>query len=137
MMPMIAAQGRTTKAMLPRARALLARVGLNDLADRHPNALSGGQAQRVAIARSLALDPPLVLADEPTGNLDTKTSDQIFEVLREFNRALGVAFVVVTHDPRLAARCDRTINLVDGVIVSDVRAPAGGPPSSRPASPLG
>jgi lipoprotein-releasing system ATP-binding protein len=110
--------------MLPRARALLARVGLEALADRRPNALSGGQAQRVAIARSLALDAPLVLADEPTGNLDTKTSDQIFEVLREFNRELGVAFVVVTHDPRLAARCDRTINLVDGVIVSDVRAPA-------------
>jgi lipoprotein-releasing system ATP-binding protein len=125
MMPMIAAQGRTTKDMLPRARALLARVGLEALADRRPNALSGGQAQRVAIARSLALDAPLVLADEPTGNLDTKTSDQIFEVLREFNRALGVAFVVVTHDPRLAARCDRTINLVDGVIVSDVRTPAG------------
>jgi lipoprotein-releasing system ATP-binding protein len=124
MMPMIAAQGRTTKDMLPRARALLARVGLEALADRRPNALSGGQAQRVAIARSLALDAPLVLADEPTGNLDTKTSDQIFEVLREFNRELGVAFVVVTHDPRLAARCDRTINLVDGVIVSDVRAPA-------------
>jgi lipoprotein-releasing system ATP-binding protein len=124
MMPMIAAKGRTTKEMLPRARALLARVGLDALADRRPNALSGGQAQRVAIARSLALDAPLVLADEPTGNLDTKTSDQIFEVLREFNRELGVAFVVVTHDPRLAARCDRTINLVDGLIVSDVRAPA-------------
>ncbi|MFO0629522.1 MAG: ABC transporter ATP-binding protein [Polyangiales bacterium] len=125
MMPMIAARGRTAKDMAPRAQAQLARVGLAELAERRPNALSGGQAQRVAIARALALDPPLVLADEPTGNLDTRTSDQIFEVLRAFNRALGVAFLVVTHDPRLAARCDRTITLVDGAIVSDLRAPPG------------
>jgi lipoprotein-releasing system ATP-binding protein len=124
MMPMIAARGRTADDMRPRAVQLLDRVGLQGRADALPSELSGGQQQRVAIARALALGPPLVLADEPTGNLDTKTSDQIFEVLREFNRELGVAFVVVTHDPRLAARCDRTINLVDGVIVSDVRAPA-------------
>jgi len=121
MMPMIAATGRTSKEMLPRARRLLERVGLGERAAARPNALSGGQQQRVAIARALALDPPLVLADEPTGNLDTKTADQIFEVMREFNRELGVAFLIVTHDPRLAARCDRTIDLVDGRIVSDQR----------------
>ena len=121
MMPMIAAAGRTAKEMVPRARALLERVGLGAKAGARPNALSGGQQQRVAIARSLALDPPLVLADEPTGNLDTRTADQIFEVMREFNRELGVAFLIVTHDPRLAARCDRTIDLVDGRIVSDRR----------------
>ncbi|MBK8697269.1 MAG: ABC transporter ATP-binding protein [Deltaproteobacteria bacterium] len=121
MMPMIAATGRTSKEMVPRARRLLERVGLGEKAGARPNALSGGQQQRVAIARALALDPPLVLADEPTGNLDTKTADQIFEVMREFNRELGVAFLIVTHDPRLATRCDRTIDLVDGRIVSDQR----------------
>jgi len=121
MMPMIAATGRTSKEMVPRARKLLERVGLGERAGARPNALSGGQQQRVAIARALALDPPLVLADEPTGNLDTKTADQIFEVMREFNRELGVAFLIVTHDPRLATRCDRTIDLVDGRIVSDRR----------------
>jgi lipoprotein-releasing system ATP-binding protein len=119
MMPMIAAAGRSSKEMVPRARRLLERVGLGAKVDARPNALSGGQQQRVAIARALALEPPLVLADEPTGNLDTKTADQIFEVMREFNRELGVAFLIVTHDPRLAARCDRTIDLVDGRIVSD------------------
>jgi lipoprotein-releasing system ATP-binding protein len=121
MMPMIAAEGRTAKAMVPRARKLLERVGLGEKADARPSELSGGQQQRVAIARALALEPPLVLADEPTGNLDTKTADQIFEVMREFNRELGVAFLLVTHDPRLALRCDRTIELVDGRVVSDQR----------------
>ena len=121
MMPMIAAEGRTAKAMVPRAHKLLERVGLGEKADARPSELSGGQQQRVAIARALALEPPLVLADEPTGNLDTQTSDQVVGVLREFNRALGVAFLLVTHDPRLAARCDRTIELVDGRVVSDRR----------------
>ena len=124
MMPMVAARGRTAADMRPRAVALLARVGLADKADAPPAELSGGQQQRVAIARALALEPPLVLADEPTGNLDTKTADQIFGVMREFNRELGVAFLIVTHDPRLAARCDRTIDLVDGRIVSDRRQTA-------------
>ncbi len=124
MMPMIAAAGRTSEEMRSRALALLGRVGLAARADARPGELSGGQQQRVAIARALALEPPLVLADEPTGNLDTKTADQIFGVLREFNRELGVAFLIVTHDPRLAARCDRTIDLVDGLIVSDRRHPA-------------
>ncbi len=124
MMPMIAERGRTSKEMHPRAVRLLERVGIAAKADARPAELSGGQQQRVAIARALALDPPLVLADEPTGNLDTKTADQIFEVLREFNRELGVAFLIVTHDPRLAARCDRTLTLVDGRIVSDVRIAA-------------
>jgi len=122
MMPMIAARGRIAAGMRARALDLLARVGLAERADARPTELSGGQQQRVAIARALALGAPLILADEPTGNLDTKTADQIFTVLREFNQELGVAFLIVTHDPRLAARCDRTIELVDGVIVSDHRA---------------
>jgi lipoprotein-releasing system ATP-binding protein len=75
--------------------------------------------QRVAIARALALKPKLILADEPTGNLDTKTADEIFSLLREFNRDHGSACLIVTHDPRLAQRCDRIIHLVDGQIAPE------------------
>jgi lipoprotein-releasing system ATP-binding protein len=124
MMPMIAAEGRVTAAMRPKAVALLTRVSLGARADARPSELSGGQQQRVAIARALAMEAPLVLADEPTGNLDTQSADEVFGVLREFNRELGVAFVIVTHDPRLAARCDRRVELVDGKVVSDVTRPA-------------
>ena len=73
----------------------------------------------MAIARALAMAPRLVLADEPTGNLDTASADEIFALLRRFNREAGITFLVVTHDPRLAARCDRIVELVDGRIVSD------------------
>ena len=124
MMPMIAAEGRVTAAMRPKAVALLTRVSLGARADARPSELSGGQQQRVAIARALAMEAPLVLADEPTGNLDTQSADEVFGVLREFNRELGVAFVIVTHDPRLAARCDRRVELVDGRVVSDETRPA-------------
>ncbi len=75
--------------------------------------------QRVAIARSLVRSPRLVLADEPTGNLDTRSSDSVFELMRYFNREQGTAFLVVTHDPRLAARCDRIMELVDGRVAGD------------------
>ncbi len=123
MMPLLAAKGRRTRAMDTQARALLERVGLSQQMDSLPSQMSGGQQQRVAIARALVMDPPLVLADEPTGNLDTKTADEVFALLREFNVERGVAFLMVTHDPRLAARCDRTIELVDGRIVSDHATP--------------
>lgn len=102
-----------------RAAALLDAVGLKDAYDKKPGALSGGMQQRVAIARALMRSPRLVLADEPTGNLDTHSSDGIFELLRRFNREQGTAFMVVTHDPRLAARCDRIIELVDGRVAGD------------------
>ena len=84
--------------------------------------MSGGQQQRVAIARALARRPPLVLADEPTGNLDTASADEVFELMRRFNRELRTTFLVVTHDSRIAARCDRVIEIVDGRIRSDRRA---------------
>ena len=86
--------------------------------DFKPAKLSGGQQQRVAIARALAADPPLVLADEPTGNLDTAAADDIFKLLREVNRESGTTFLIVTHDPRLAERCSRVVELVDGRIIS-------------------
>ncbi|HNH89728.1 MAG TPA: ABC transporter ATP-binding protein [Thiobacillaceae bacterium] len=116
MMPILIEAGRPGKAMRDRARWLLGKVGLGDAVDKRPSALSGGMQQRVAIARALAMNPPLVLADEPTGNLDSHTADDIFALMREFNREEGAAFLVVTHDPRLAARCDRRVELMDGQI---------------------
>jgi len=121
MMPLLVERNREDPAMRDRARMLLGRVGLAGHERKRPSQLSGGQQQRVAIARALAMEPPLVLADEPTGNLDTKSADGIFELLREVNRDSRTAFLVVTHDPRLAARCDHAIELVDGRIVSPVR----------------
>ncbi len=118
MMPTLIDQGRANRAMRERARWLLGKVGLADAIDKKPSALSGGMQQRVAIARSLAMNPPLVLADEPTGNLDSHTADDIFVLLREFNREEGSAFLIVTHDARLAAGCDRSIELMDGQILA-------------------
>jgi lipoprotein-releasing system ATP-binding protein len=119
MMPLLVDRGRPDTAMRQRAAELLAEVGLADRQDYLTSRLSGGQQQRVAIARSLAMNPSLVLADEPTGNLDTHTADDIFALLREVNVREQTTFLIVTHDPRLAARCDRIIELVDGSIVSD------------------
>jgi lipoprotein-releasing system ATP-binding protein len=116
MMPTLIDRGRYDGAMRGRARWLLQRVGLGDAVDKKPSALSGGMQQRVAIARALAMNPPLVLADEPTGNLDSHTADETFTLLREFNRDEGTAFLIVTHDPRLAGRCARTVGLMDGQI---------------------
>ena len=104
------------------ALQLLASVGLKGAESKKPAELSGGMQQRVAIARALAVKPALVLADEPTGNLDTKTADDIFVMLRAFNHDFGTAFLVVTHDARLAATCDRRVVLADGKIVSDERS---------------
>ena len=119
LMPLMLAQGRPDKAAKQRARELLAAVGLEKFADSRPNQLSGGQQQRVAIARALITEPALLLADEPTGNLDTRTATEVFELFRRFNRERGCAVLLVTHDPRLSSTCDRTIDLVDGRIVSD------------------
>jgi lipoprotein-releasing system ATP-binding protein len=118
-LPGLNALGPVTRERRESARELLRAVGLGDRLDHPPGKLSGGQQQRVAIARALSLAPPLVLADEPTGNLDTHAADDIFALLRRFNEERGVAFLIVTHDPRLARRCDRIIELVDGTIASD------------------
>ena len=119
MLPGLMRDGIHTAEHRRNATELLTAVGLGDALHKRPNELSGGMQQRVAIARSLALAPPLVLADEPTGNLDTRTADGVFELMRRFNETKGTAFLVVTHDPRLAVRCDRVIELRDGRVVSD------------------
>jgi lipoprotein-releasing system ATP-binding protein len=102
-----------------RAGDVLNAVGLADRADYKATDLSGGQQQRVAIARALVRQPPLVLADEPTGNLDTASSTEVFELMRRFNRELGTTFIVVTHDSRIADQCRRVIALVDGRVAED------------------
>lgn len=119
LMPLMLTRGRPDKYAIQKARDLLAAVGLEKFADTKPNELSGGQQQRVAIARALITDPALLLADEPTGNLDTVTAAEVFELFRKVNRERDCGVLLVTHDPRLSASCDRTINLVDGLIESD------------------
>ncbi|GGW99737.1 ABC transporter ATP-binding protein [Undibacterium macrobrachii] len=120
LMPLMVANGKPTKEQIERARNLLSQVGLEGLEQRKPDQLSGGQQQRVAVARALVTNPALLLADEPTGNLDTKSAAEVFQLFRKFNQESGCAVLLVTHDPRLSEQCDRTIKLVDGNIESDV-----------------
>ncbi len=115
-LPMLADSGRFEPHMRQRARELLTKIGLQGLEGRPAWKLSGGQQQRVAIARSLVMNPALVLADEPTGNLDQASGQQVFELMRQFNREMGTAFLIVTHEVRLAERCERRLNLVDGLL---------------------
>jgi putative ABC transport system ATP-binding protein len=100
-----------------RAKAALEAVGLADRMRHHPNELSGGQQQRVAIARALVTEPSNLLADEPTGNLDSKTSKEIMELFAQLHRDRGITVIFVTHDPTIAANADRIIHIMDGVVV--------------------
>lgn len=114
MMPMLVERRFPDAAMRARANALLVQMGLEPWVDNLANNLSGGQQQRVAIARSLAMNPSLILADEPTGNLDTKSADAVWALMREANRDFRTTFLVVTHNVELAQRCDRIVEVVDG-----------------------
>ena len=111
--------GLATRDRHDRARAALRSVGLEGREDHHPNQLSGGQQQRVAIARALVNDAPVILADEPTGNLDTKTSSEIMELFVRLNQESHITVVLVTHEPDIAAFSKRIIRFLDGHIVSD------------------
>lgn len=123
MMPLLVDQEFPDDAMAERAAQLINRVGLDNVANNRAINMSGGQQQRVAIARALAMNPDLVLADEPTGNLDTKAANSVFELLREINRESQTSFLLVTHNMELARRCDRIIELVDGRIVDSSPLP--------------
>jgi lipoprotein-releasing system ATP-binding protein len=115
-MPMRIARLPLTEAR-PRADALLRRVGLGERLDHRPGMLSGGEQQRVAVARALVMRPAVLLADEPTGDLDEQSADALHALLREMHEAFGLTSVIATHNPRLAAACDRVLRLVSGRLV--------------------
>ena len=125
MMPMLIAK-KDREFAAARALELLTAVGLADRRDNRPNQLSGGQNQRVAVARALANRPSIVIGDELTGNLDTKTSDLIYNLLRELNRKINQTFILVTHDMILAEKTDRILRIVDGKIVCEMRRDGNG-----------
>lgn len=116
-------RGWPRKKVAARALELLTLVQLGDRLGHLPEELSGGQRQRVAIARALSINPPILLADEPTGNLDTRTGEEILTLIRDLHSSLGSTIVIVTHDMSVAKSCERTIALRDGRIVEDVRRP--------------
>ena len=119
-----------------RGKALLERVGLGDRLDHEPSQLSGGQQQRVAIARSLINHPPLLFADEPTGNLDSRTSVEILEMFQQMNREEGITIMLVTHDANVARYANRTIHIADGVIVDGAYGTPIGQRQPVPAVPV-
>ena len=138
-LPLFYADGGAARRSQRRARAAdtLRGLGLGDRERNTPSQLSGGQQQRVAIARALINGPSVILADEPTGNLDSRTSDEILDVLRALNRAQGVTVIVVTHNPGVAATTDRIVTMRDGRIVSDGPVAGNVAPPTRPPAATG
>ena len=118
-LPLLYADGISAHERRERAKEALNRVGLGDRIHHHPNQLSGGQQQRVAIARSLVNSPPIIMADEPTGNLDTKTSAEIMDLFDRLNAESNITVILVTHEPDIAARCRRVIRFRDGRLIED------------------
>jgi lipoprotein-releasing system ATP-binding protein len=119
LMPLYARAGGASREDVDWVKSLLCRVGLTEKMSSRPGQLSGGQQQRAAIVRALANRPKLILADEPTGNLDSRNGAMVFDMLTELNRQFGTAFVLVTHDDNLAKRADRIVAIEDGRIVAD------------------
>jgi lipoprotein-releasing system ATP-binding protein len=117
MMPLRIARVPASAAR-PKAEALLTRVGLGDRLDHRPGMLSGGEQQRVAVSRALVMQPSLLLADEPTGDLDEATADALHQLLRQMHREFGLTAIIATHNPRLAAQCDRMLRLEGGRLIS-------------------
>lgn len=114
-------QGMPDKERRERTVRLLEELDIGEYADRRPNAMSGGQQQRVAVARAIASEPMLVLADEPTANLDSETAGSLLDLMRNLNRAKGITFIFSTHDPMVMERAERLVKLKDGTIVGDER----------------
>jgi ABC-type lipoprotein export system ATPase subunit len=117
--PLLYARRFSSRERRRRVIAMLEKVGLGDRLDHHPTQLSGGQQQRVAIARALVNEPPILMADEPTGNLDTRTSKEIIQLFRDLNKQAGITVILVTHDQDVARHAQRIIALRDGEIVED------------------
>jgi ABC-type lipoprotein export system ATPase subunit len=130
------AQNLSDREGRKRGRALLERVGLGDRLDHEPSQLSGGQQQRVAIARALINQPPLLLADEPTGNLDSRTSEEILQMFQKLNVEQGITIILVTHDAGVAEHAKRVIRIHDGLIERDDAAEADGPAAKGVCQPL-
>lgn len=120
-LPLMYAKGMTARARRKKSRELLEMVGLGDRFDHQPAQLSGGQQQRVAIARALVNEPPILMADEPTGNLDTKTSREVIALFEQLNRERGLTIILVTHDQDVARNADRNIVLRDGHVICDTQ----------------